>query len=513
MNSCTTNSISQLTSRELVERLMQPECYPHKVQSVELRETHISWVFLTGQWAYKVKKPVNLGFVDFSTLENRLHFCREELARNHYFAPKIYREVVPITRSDGLIRIAGQGASIEYAVKMTQFDESKIALQLLQDGKLTHNDILHLAHDVAAFHAAAQRAESTTGQVGIASDMAQAARENIQALKNLAEQTGRGQALDSIQAWTEQQLSRLSNLFEQRRQAGFVRQCHGDLHLGNIVRWQGRLTPFDCIEFNPDFYWVDVINEIAFLAMDLDDHGHSDLKWAFLNAYLEATGDYEGLMLLPFYQVYRAMVRAKVCELRMRQLEGSEDSRQVLRQQCLCYLDMASSYLSSRLLSLTITYGLSGSGKSSGSSAWSRQAGAIRLRSDVERKRLFGLARTQRPTQQQSSGIYSQEATLQTYHRLEELAGLVVSAGFPVVIDATFLKQSQRDLFRKLAVRMSVPFRIMEFTAETDVLRQRIRQRTANDIDASDATEAVLNLQTASCEPLTVSERSYLVKF
>ncbi len=513
MNLCTSKKTTEITSRQLVEGLMRPDSYLHSVQPIELRETHISWVFLTGQWAYKVKKPVNLGFVDFSTLENRQHFCREELVRNQYFAPKLYCEVVPITIADGLIRMGGHGTAVDYAVKMTQFDESQIALRLVEEGQLNLAEVTQLAHDVAAFHSAARRAETTDADWGTEAHIAQAARENFPILENLARQVGLSHVLECIQLWTDQQILQLGNFLEQRRQAGYIRQCHGDLHLGNIVRWQCRLTPFDCIEFNPDFYWVDVINEIAFLAMDLDEHSRSDLKWTFLNAYLEATGDYGSLMLLPFYQVYRAMVRAKVCELRMRQLEDGDAGRQSLLQQCTCYLDMAADYLKPAPLSLTITYGMSGSGKSSGSQDWAQRTGAVRLRSDIERKRLFGLPQTRRPTQKQSSAIYSQEGTLQTYHRLEQLAGQILSAGFPVIIDATFLKWSQRDQFRQLAERMSVPFQILEFSAEAEVLLQRIRQRTDDGGDASDATEAVLNLQMANCEPLTAIERSYLVKF
>ena len=290
-----------------------------------------------------------------------------------------------------------------------------------------------------------------------------------------------------------------------------MRECHGDLHLGNITRWQGELTPFDCIEFNPGFRWIDVLSEIAFLLMDLDDHQRTDLGWRFLNAYLERTGDYEGLDVLRFYLVYRALVRAKVAMLRREQAATDTDEQERLATECCNYLDLATAYTTPRPVQITITYGLSGSGKTYGTQATIEQEQAIRIRSDVERKRLFGLAATERAAGDIDSGLYTADASRKTYTQLVRLTESVIQAGYPVIVDATFLKRWQRQLFRDLADHVGVPFRVLTFEASEEVLRKRIQQRMMTG-DASDATLTVLDHQLQTREPLTSEELACVPK-
>ena len=493
-----------------VAHLICPEAYPHAVQQIHLRETHISWVFLTGEFVYKVKKPVDFGFVNFSTLDRRKHFCEEELRRNRILAGDLYLEVVPISRGPGGKLLVGSSSDIvDYAVKMHQFDEAELASQMLSAGTLSPADIDELARKVVANHRVAERAIGNDW--GTPELVRTPALDNMSVLRPLISSPERQTQLDQLEQWTLKRLDDFSSFFSHRKTKGFVRECHGDLHLGNIVRWRGRMIPFDCIEFNPGFYWIDVMNEVAFLVMDLDDHQRSDLGWRFLNTYLEETGDYEGLRVLPFYLVYRSLVRAKVCVLRLQQADLTETEKLELVRELEGYLDLATQYTQPRDVSLTITHGLSGSGKTYGTQQLLERTGAIRIRSDVERKRLFGLDSHQRATAAPQQGIYSPTAGQETYQQLEALAAQVVEAGFPVIVDATFLKRDQRTAFRNLAGRLGVPFQIQEFQAHPDELRRRIVARQRMATDASDATLDTLESQLQTVEPLTSQENQHVV--
>ena len=398
---------------------------------------------------------------------------------------------------------------MDYAVKMVQFDEALLASRLLTAGQLGPEEISDLAVRIAGLHRAAEAAgpEQPWGQPVM---VLAPALENVTALRSRVEPS-QWQRLEQVAAWTEQTATGLHAAFLRRQAQGRIRRCHGDLHLGNLVRWQGQLTPFDCIEFNPDFYWIDVANEIAFLIMDLDDHGHSALGKRFLDNYLQDSGDYASLVVLTFYLVYRAMVRAKVCQLRCDQPGLTEQMRRELVCQRDEYLEMALRYLQPRHRSLTITHGLSGSGKTYGSQRLVEQSGAIRIRADVERKRLFHLTASDRPSAQLAEQMYATEATRQTYARLESLAEESLRAGFAVVVDATFLQRWQRQRFQQLAQQLAVPFQIAEFSADVECLRRRLRERQQQARDASDADERVLEMQLALNQPLQEDERSFLV--
>ena len=493
----------------MIRSLLRGEAYPHPITTVEVRETHISWVLLTGQFAYKIKKPVDLGFVDFTTLERRHHYCQEELRLNSRYSSDLYLGVASITELDGDFEFDGDGPPVEYAVRMRQFDETLLAGTLLASGRLEAEELSLLARKLATIHEAAERVQHEPW--GTPQSVLVPVEDNFRNLSPLLKDPARQSQLTSLWQWSERQGHLLNEVFSQRREQGFVRECHGDLHLGNITRWQGELTPFDCIEFNPGFRWIDVLSEIAFLLMDLDDHQRTDLGWRFLNAYLERTGDYEGLDVLRFYLVYRALVRAKVAMLRREQAATDTDEQERLATECCNYLDLATAYTTPRPVQITITYGLSGSGKTYGTQATIEQEQAIRIRSDVERKRLFGLAATGRAAGDIDSGLYTADASRKTYTQLVRLTESVIQAGYPVIVDATFLKRWQRQLFRDLADHVGVPFRILTFEASEEVLRKRIQQRMMTG-DASDATLTVLDHQLQTREPLTSEELACVPK-
>jgi predicted kinase len=315
--------------------------------------------------------------------------------------------------------------------------------------------------------------------------------------------------LQKLQAWTEREYNSLYALFDSRKRDGFIRECHGDLHLGNIALLDGVPTPFDCIEFNDEFRWIDVMNEAAFLMMDLLDHELRALSFRFLNGYLEITGDYAGMRVLRYYLVYRALVRAKVSCIRAHQPHVTAQEKADAERQYRSRLQLAKSLSAHSPRALIIMHGLSGSGKTTIAQTLLESLGAVRLRSDVERKRLHGLEAQTKTDSELDAGIYAPGETERTYNRLAELACQVIAADYPVIVDAAFLACQQRDLFCRLARVMAVPFAIISCTAPEMVLRDRIGRREREGKDASEAGLAVLKWQLAAQEPLGEDEAAH----
>lgn len=489
----------------MIKSLQQAGCYPHPVTDIELIETHISWVLLTGEYAYKIKKPLNLGFLDFSTLALRQHCCDEELRLNRRFAPDIYLEVVRITGDANSPHVSGDGAAIEYAVKMRQFPQEALASSLLAAGSLTPRHVEFFAAELATIHRAAA-ATNAVSTFGTPPSMLDAAIQNFDQLSPLLTGADDVAAMARLRAWTMREHDARKSLMDERRVKGAVREGHGDLHLGNIVLIEGRLVPFDCIEFNPSLRWNDVLSEAAFLVMDLHDRGSPRLAWLFLNAYLEHAGDYDGVGVLRFYLVYRALVRAKIHALRAAQPGLTTARRRSLQHAARNYLTLAETFTGRQPAALIITHGLSGSGKSRIAGELMQQPGAIRIRSDVERKRLHGLAPRDRETGAVGASIYGDDATQSLYQHLASCAQGIIAAGYTVIVDAAFLKRWQRELLARVAAEAGVPFLIMAVAAPEDVLRQRILQRQSADDDPSDAGIAVLEHQLKTREPLSAGE-------
>lgn len=485
----------------LINALCEAGVYDHQVSSVSLIETHISWVLLTGQYAFKIKKPVNFGFLDFSTLEKRLFFCREELRLNRRLAADLYLEVTPITGTVDKPKMGGQGEAIEYAVKMLQFPANYTLDEQAQHGQLAVDAIDQLTGIMADFHEAIEKAGEDS-PYGESENIRHWCVENFDHIRPLLHDDRRKQQLQLIEAWEYNEWRKQSELMQRRKQQGAVRECHGDLHLGNITLINGRVTPFDCIEFNPMLRWVDVVSEAAFLILDLIRFGLEAYAYRFLNRYLQCTGDYQALALLPYYLVYRAMVRAKVSLLRSAQQHDETCIDYAL------YTDLAERFTKSRKVALIITHGYSGSGKSTFAARIAEKIGAIQIRSDSERKRLFGYRSQDSTGSAINDGLYTQDAGALTYQYLAKLATGVLDAGFPVIIDAAFLKKDQRDLFRQLAMEQGSPFFIIDFHASDAELSRRIRQRQN---DASEATVEVLQQQQRSAEPLSEQERADLI--
>ena len=493
----------------LVRALQNPALYDHPVQGFELIQTHISSVLLTGDYAYKLKKPLDLGFLDFSTLEKRRHFCHEELRLNRRLAPQIYLEVLPITGTPEHPRLKGPGEPFEYAVKMRQFPQSAQLDRVLARGGLTAAHIDQLARTLAEFHARVAVAGADT-PYGTPAAAYFPMGQNFDQIRPLVS-AGFHPQLARLQAWSERARDRLQQLLAARKCDGFVRECHGDVHLANLALLDDKVVLFDCLEFNDNLRWIDVMNEVAFTVMDLDDRGQQTLARRFLNAYLEHAGDYAGLALLRFYQVYRALVRAKVSVIRLNQPGLSRAEREQIESKYRDYADLAERYTWTSAPALIITHGLSGTGKSTVTQALVEHVDTIRVRSDVERKRLHGLTAGERSGSELNAGLYTADASQRTYARLAGLARTILAAGHTAVIDATFLRRAQRDRLRTLAAELGVPFVILAIEASEETLRRRVVERERAARDASEAGLAVLAQQRAGTEPLGADESAFVL--
>jgi uncharacterized protein len=447
-------------------------------------ETHISWVLLVGDTAYKLKKPVRLPFVDYSSLERRHHFCEEEVRLNRRLAAGLYLGVSRVSGPPHAPDIDGPGDTLDYAVRMRRFPQEALFSAQAAAGTLNEADVDRFAQRLAAFHEGAP----VSRQAGSpASDLAHRMHAVLEASAPLLG----GAEREELASWIAAQAASVAPLWAARRAAGHVREGHGDLHLANILSLDGDVMAFDCIEFDVGLRCIDVIEEVAFPLMDFAAHGVPGLGWRFLDAWLERTGDHEGLPGLRLCVVYRALVRAMAEHLR--QPHSARAHR---------YAAQALQWARGTPPRLFITFGLPGSGKTFASQRLLQARGAIRIRSDVERKRLFGLDALAR-SQAQGLSIYTPEATRLTYGRLLSLAAALLAAGLSVVLDAAFLRRDERRQARAVADAAGVPFTIVACEAPAAVLRQRLAARIG---DASEADAAVLDRLASAVEPLDASE-------
>ncbi|MFN6338998.1 MAG: AAA family ATPase [Cyanobacteriota bacterium] len=493
----------------LIAALLKPQAYPHPTEGIHLMETHISWVLLTGPYAYKIKKPVNLGFADFSTLELRRHFCQEELRLNRRLAPQLYRDLVEIHGPPEGANLLGDGPVIEVAVRMRQFDQQGLLPMALDAGAVDGERLEEFADRLATFHSNAAIAPPE-GPYGTPEAVVAPALANLEVLRRLRPHLP---ALAPLAEWTDQEAQRLHTVFADRLARGQVREGHGDLHLGNLVLHQGEVVGFDCLEFNAALRWIDVLSDVAFLAMDLEHRGATDLAGRVLNRWLIARGDYGSLLTWRWYLTYRALVRAKVLALRLEQLDPRRSAdREEGESQLESYLDQALRGTGpAKRGALLLTHGVTGSGKSHIARELCQRHGWIHVRSDVERRRLFGRWGTPLEAPRQGDA-YSEEVSAEIYGDiLPKAAEAIVQAGLTAVVDATFLQERQRQVFVALAERLGVPMVILACPVSLEEARTRLTQRQATGLDPSEADESILALHWHTLQPLSAKESSYQV--
>lgn len=490
----------------LIAALLDPARFPHPAASITRLETHISHILLVGDYAYKIKKSLNLGFLDFTSLERRNYYCENELRLNRRLAPDLYLDCIPICGSPEDPLLQGDPAeAIEYAVKMVRFPQESLLDRQLAAGNLHAAHLDGLAQQLAEFYASSARAEIDT-PFGMPERVQRMARENFEQSRPLLQDSTDRDKLDQLERWTQTTYARLKDTLASRKPDGFIRECHGDLHLGNMILWNGQIRVFDCIEFNEEFRWIDIMNDLAFAYMDLCHRHAPGLARHLLNTYLEFSGDYEGLAVFPYYLVYRAMVRAKIAAIRLQQSDVQCSQHTAISQECRDYLDLALVFTRPQTPFLLITHGVSGSGKTYHTSRLLPILNAIRIRSDVERKRLFGLGPLESSASAVNQGLYTAEASARTYNRLYELSKKILGTGFPVIVDATFLEPEQRRRFRDLARARDIPFVLLLCRADQQTLRTRVEQRQTYSKDAAEADIQVLEHQLQDYTPPGIEE-------
>jgi uncharacterized protein len=523
------NDSTQL--RLLIDQLKKPDTYPHPVESVRLIETHISAVFLTGEWAYKLKKPVDFGFLNFSQAKQRKHYCELELSLNQRTAPQIYDSIVTVYQSlkhPDVISLQPQPGlvAVDTLVKMRQFDPDKVLSRYLVNNSLTEHQIEQLAQAIVDLH---QQAEpiSPGDFLGSPTCVLQPMTDNFPSLFTLLAQledtphrlsaecdpVRLKNQLEHLQNWTRHQHTLLSPMIEQRQMQGQVRACHGDLHLDNITLFEGQPLLFDGIEFNDQFRWIDTLSDLAFLLIDLDYRQQQELGKQILNRYLQKTSDYSGLILLRFYQTYRALVRAKITGLRYLQLDANSTEAKDCLASVKAYIKLAESYayLQQTTPALFIMQGVSGSGKSYYANQVHQQTGAIIVSSDRERKRLFGISAHTRVDDAQKAQLYSQQMNSDTYQRVYDACQAALQAGLSVVADATFLKAAHRQRFLELAARFHAAKLIISIQPDPKQAEQLIYQRQLHNTDPSDADASIMRRQLEQFEPPLATEPGLVI--
>lgn len=469
-----------------IQAMLQADFYPHARADIELIQTHISWVILSGSHAYKVKKPVNFGFLDFTTLDKRKYFCEQELRLNKRLAADLYLKVLPVTQKNGNYYLDGDGEIVDYCLKMLRFPQHDLLDQRLTDDRFEPAWMDELARDIADFHSKDEKIADMKhfGDIRFI-------RSHIEANYAVAEQyagkTISRTLLESVRHHSDKALNSLDGILKRRQENNHIRACHGDLHLRNITLFHDRPCVFDCIEFNDEYRIIDTINDVAFLVMDCEARQRPDLGYRFLSRYLEHSGDYEGLALLPLYLSYRACVRAKAnCLLASDPDLAGEVQQQQLREAC-HYLELAKSYTEIPRPRLFLVGGLSGSGKSHLALSGIGKIPAVCIRSDATRQRLAESV--------SSLPLYSTKMSEITYAAMFDAAETTLKAGFSAIMDATFLRLEDRDRARSIAEKAGVECTILWLDMDVSVLKKRIRKRTETGKDISDADLGVLNKQ------------------
>ena len=457
-------------------------------------QTHISHVFLAGDHAFKIKKPVNFGFLDFTDRAQRQFFCEEEIRLNRRLAPELYLGVVGLDGAGQISQTLDE--SVEPMIHMRRFDQADRLDNYAQAHGLDEALMDELALQIQKFHDVAATAPSSS-QFGTPETVYFPVNQNFEQIRGFLTEDSDLQQIDRIEAAAEAAFTRLTPIIAARKHNGHVRECHGDMHLGNIARINGAVVLFDGIEFNEDFRWSDTASDLAFLLMDLTDRQYFGAARRLLNTYLEASGDYAALPLIRFYQAYRAMVRAKVALFELRaDMTADEQATQWATSRR--YTALALELLTQHAPELWITVGFSGSGKSLAALELVQAIGAVRLRSDAERQRSYP----------ERSERYNANANEFIYTQLANIARTGLEAGWPMVVDATFLKTQQRAEFAAMAAQLGCPFHLLFIECDTPTLRRYLRARKAQGTDISEADEAVLETQLQQLQPLSAQEQA-----
>jgi aminoglycoside phosphotransferase family enzyme/predicted kinase len=483
---------------KMVQALLEPKAYPEPTGKVKLVQTQMSFVFLTDNHVYKVKKPVNLGYLDYTTLEKRRFYCHKEVELNRRLCPDVYLGVVPITQKQNSFFIAGQGKAIEYAVQMRRLPQELMMDTLLTSNRVSPEMMTKLAQKLATFHEQAET-NKRISTFGSLDTISQNADENFSQTEKYIGNTISPKSYRHIKAYTDNFLKENAPLFRKRIQDGRIRDCHGDLHAAHICFTNG-ICIYDCIEFNDRFRYADVASEVSFLAMDLDHYGRADLSRLFVSAYISLSRDRELLELLTFYKCYRAYVRGKVESFKLDDPYITEEEREETLEKASGYFDLAFSYVK-LAPSLLITAGLVGSGKSALAQALAKRLGLVVISSDVTRKRLASIPETEHRFEEFDAGIYSPEFSRKTYDAMLTEARNILIEGSSVIIDASFIKAEQRLKAKRLAQELNAGFFVLECALDEELTRKRLAERLKQG-SVSDGRWEIFSQQKEQFEPV-----------
>lgn len=519
-----------LNTADLIDALLTPDTYPHPVDVITTIETHISIVFLTGQFAYKLKKPVDFGFLDFSTLQKRKQYCFLEVELNQRTAPDLYigvnqvcikNQKLQICKSEQITETASETPTkeankvIDYLVKMRQFDPNMVLGRLLKQGVLDAQMIEALTNKIVDFHLQAKIVNQSE-PYGNPKVQLQPMLDNFPTLQKYFTDSNIQTDLTNLLNWTEHKFNQLKDQLSQRKIAGYVKACHGDLHLDNITLIDGQPVLFDGIEFNEAFRWIDTMSDLAFLLIDLEFKKQKAASYTILSLYLSKTLDYKGLNLINFYRVYRALVRAKITSLRAQQLPSKSIQQNQVELIAQEYIQQALEYSQSSIQPKCILVnGVSGSGKSYFAYQLQQELNdfnAIVINSDRIRKSLFGLAAHDRPNKLQKQSLYSNEMNKRTYQAMADNAAICLKNGFNVILDATFLKLEHRQRFYDLALENNAQSYLFSITTEVQTSINAIESRQYLNDNPSDADIAIMQMQRKNYQPAQPSENALILK-
>ncbi len=500
---------------KIVQTMLQPEFYPHNPSQVEFIETHISYVFIAGNFVYKVKKPVSLGFLDFSTLEKRKHYCLEELRLNRRLASSIYIEVVSISEDNkGNLSLGWteKNQIKEYAVKMKKLPHERLLINLIPRGKIDTSVINALSRKLVDFHSKAE----TGGEINIIGGLETVIEnheENFKQTKPYIDITIPRHKFHLIKSYSYGFLREKQTLFQKRLQEHKIKECHGDLRLEHICILNEAIMIFDCIEFNKRFRYIDVAADVAYLSMDFDYVGHPEYAKALAKSYIDYSKDEEINTLLNFYKCYYAFTQGKVVSFRSDDQETSEKNQSRILEKATTYFDLAYTY-AARLETptLIIMSGLTGTGKSSIVSKAASYLGAQVIRSDAIRKEFVNIPKSEHRFEEYKQGIYANEITEKIYQKALQIAANILKKGYSVIIDASFKKRKYRNQAYETALNLNTDFFVIECTCPSDIVRKRLDWRLQDSTEISNGHWEIYKKQKMEFEQLDeLSKKHHII--
>jgi len=493
--------------RTTLKSLLKPDAYPEHVTGVELVQTHVSYIFLTDRHAYKVKKPVDFGFLNFSTIDRRRFYCNEEVRLNRRLCPDIYEGVVELRETASGAAFHGNGTVIDYAVKMKRLPAGRMLDRLVDSGAVTRSDMREISRRIAEFHRTAPTSPSIA-EYGRLERIMFNWQENFEQTVPFEGLTLPAHEREVIRSWVESFAAGHGQVFQQRVDDGFIRECDGDIHLENICLDDGAVHIFDCIEFNERFRCCDTAADIAFLLMDLDYHGRHDLSDDVIDEYMARSGDRGLAVLIDFYKIYRAFVRGKVESFRLNDGAIAPEDQALARRRAARYFRMARGYIERRRLkpTLFITCGLMGSGKSTLAGQLAFELGIASFDSDTTRKQIAGMSPDTAAADAFGAGLYDRSSSDATYAALLQRAEEQLQNGASVIIDAAFPTRLRRIPFAALAERLQVPLVILHVACSEAENRRRLLEREASGRSVSDGRAELLAAQAAGFEPPVQAE-------